>query len=157
MLRGWPIGVRVAHEPRILIVTPTKRWAGAASEVLALLVVGCLSSCTSSSKGVSSLQVSAADWNATVDRTIPDASRAARVKELGRQLAELQKSMAHELVARNQEAVALSEDYAPNMEEARQLARNFRELRRRAFAQYRDIVFAMREEVSAPEWKALVK
>jgi hypothetical protein len=92
-----------------------------------------------------------------VDRTIPDAARAAKVKALGQQLAELQRSMDSEFAELDQRAVALNARYDTPPEEARALVREYADRRRVAFARYRDLVLAMRAEVSAAEWKKLSK
>ena len=56
----------------------------------------------------------------------------------------------------NEKAVALNANYESTREEERELMAAFFEKRNSALAQYRDIIFAMRREVSAEEWKALI-
>jgi hypothetical protein len=88
---------------------------------------------------------------------VPDPARAARVKQLGRELVALQQTMAAEFSALNEQAVALNADYHATAEAATKLARDYQERRRAAFARYRDLVFAMRSEVSREEWKSLTR
>jgi hypothetical protein len=57
----------------------------------------------------------------------------------------------------NEKAVALNENYESTREEARQLVAAFFGKRNSSLTQYRDIIFAMRREVSPEEWKALMK
>jgi predicted nucleic acid-binding Zn-ribbon protein len=99
----------------------------------------------------------ASQWNATVDKHIPDAQRAGKLKQLGQQLVELQNSMSRDIAGLHEKTGALNENHESTREEARQLATGFFEKRNSALAQYRDILFAMRREVSAEEWKALMK
>jgi hypothetical protein len=115
-----------------------------------------LSCATSPEKGVT-LTEPASQWNATVEKHIPDAQRAGKLKELGQQLVELQKSISHDIAGLNGKAVALNENYESTREDARQLVVAFFEKRNSALAQYQDIIFAMRREASAAEWKALMK
>jgi hypothetical protein len=49
----------------------------------------------------------------------------------------------------------LNEKYDASNEELQQLVVEFSEKRNPKAAEYRDIIFAMRSEVSADEWKAL--
>jgi hypothetical protein len=53
--------------------------------------------------------------------------------------------------------MALNENYNATQAEMQELVGDFRETRNARFAQYRDIIFAMRSEVSADEWKHLIK
>lgn len=123
-----------------------------------LLVVGFLVSCASSPKTVPSLsEETPSQWNATVDKHIPDAKRAGKLKLYGQQLFELQDSLSRDIAGLNEKAVALNANYGATKEDARQLMAAFSEKRNTALAQYRDVIFAMRREVSAEEWKALTK
>lgn len=129
----------------------------ARSAALAACMAATLAACSSPAKRTASPGVSTAEWSTTVDRTIPDAARAAKVKALGQQLAELQRSMESEFAELDQRAVALNARYDTTPEEARAFVREFADRRRVAFARYRDLVLAMRAEVSAAEWKKLSK
>jgi hypothetical protein len=128
-----------------------------AARILAVLLAGALAACSSSPGRFSALNEASADWDAAVDRSVPDPARAARVKQLGRELVALQQTMAAELSALNEQAVALNADYQATAEDASRLSHAYQARRRDAFARYRDLVFAMRAEVSASEWKALTK
>jgi hypothetical protein len=134
----------------------TRRGAAATRWLLAAALIGCAASC-SSKHDLASLDTKAGEWDATVDRAVRDPARAARVKDLGRQLAEVQRTMAQEVTALNVKAEALNADYAATAEQARDLAGSYAAQRRAAFARYRDFVFEMRGEVTAKEWKELSK
>jgi hypothetical protein len=125
--------------------------------IAVLLAAGCLGSCASSPQKGLPLTEAASQWNATVEKHIPDAQRAHNLKQLGQQLAELQNSISREIAGMNEKAVALNENYESTREEARQVLAAFFEKRNSALTQYRDIIFAMRREVSAEEWKTLLK
>ncbi len=79
------------------------------------------------------------------------------MKALGAQLADLQRTMDREVSALNERAAALNADYAATPDQAKELARSYADQRRTAFARYRDLVFAMRREVTAAEWKEISK
>ena len=96
-------------------------------------------------------------WDATVEKHIPDAKRAANLKRLGRQLADLADAITNDIDTLNEKAKALNEKYDATAEEARQLVVEYTKMRNPAFEQYRNIIFAMRGEVSAEEWKALTE
>jgi hypothetical protein len=123
-----------------------------------LLAVGFLVSCASSPKTVPTLsKETPSQWNATVDKHIPDAKRAGKLKLYGQQLFELQDSLSRDIAGLNEEAVALNANYGSTREEARLLMADFFDKRNAALALYRDVIFEMRREVSAEEWKALTK
>ena len=125
--------------------------------IAVLLAAGCLVSCASSPEKGLPLTEAASQLNATVEKHIPDAQRASKLKQLGQQLVELQNSISRDIAGLNEKAVALNANYESTREEARQLVAAFLEKRNSALAQYRDIIFAMRREVSAEEWEALMK
>jgi hypothetical protein len=125
--------------------------------IAVLLAAGCFGSCASSPEKGLPLTEATSEWNATVEKHIPDAQRASRLKQLGQQLVELQNSISRDIAGLNKKAVELNANYESTREEARQLVADFVEKRNAALAQYRDILFAMRREVSAEEWKALMK
>jgi hypothetical protein len=125
--------------------------------IAVFLAAGCFGSCASSPGKGLPLTEAASQWNATVEKHIPDAQRASKLKQLGQQLVELQNSLSCDIAGLNEKAVALNANYESTTEEARQLVAAFFEKRSSALAQYRDIIFAMRREVSAEEYKALIK
>ena len=57
----------------------------------------------------------------------------------------------------NRKFMALNENYNATQAEVQELIGEFQETRNARFAQYRDIIFAMRREVNADEWKRLMK
>ena len=75
--------------------------------------------------------------------------------QYGQQLFALQKSLSHDIAGFNEKALELNANYDSTRDEARKMVANFVQKRNAALAQYRDIIFAMRREVSAAEWKAL--
>jgi hypothetical protein len=122
-----------------------------------VLTTGFLVSCASAPRMVPTIRETASQWNADVDKHISDAQRAGRVKQLGLQLIELQDSLASDIAGLNEKAVELNANYSATKEETRQLVAVFFEKRNAALAQYRDVVIAIRREVSAEEWKALTR
>jgi hypothetical protein len=122
------------------------------------LAFGSLMACAKAApRMVPTIKETASQWNAAVDKYIPDTQRAGKVKQLGLQLIELQDSLSSDIAVLNGKAVDLNENYGSTPEAARQLLAVFFEKRNAALAQYRDVVFAMRREVSAEEWKALIR
>ena len=94
-------------------------------------------------------------WNAAVEKTIAEPERAAKLKQLGQQLIDVSSSIQQDIEVLNQQAMALHENHDATHEELQQLVGKFSEKRNPKFVEYRDIIFAMRSEVSAEEWKAL--
>jgi len=114
-------------------------------------------SCSSAPKKVELTEETVAHWNATVEKTITEPERAAKLKDLGQQLIDVSKSITQDVEAFNQKAMLLNENYATTNEELQQLVDEFSEKRNPKFTKYRDVIFAMRSEVSAEEWKHLMK
>ena len=114
-------------------------------------------SCSSTPKKVVLTEETVAHWNTTVEKTIKEPERAAKLKDLGQQLIDVAKSIEQDIETLNQNAMALNENYDANKEDFQQLVNEFVEKRNPKFDQYRDIIFAMRSEVSAEEWKHLMK
>ncbi len=122
------------------------------------LVLALFVSCSSVPKtGLFDSDESTQDWNATVEQTIAEPQRAAKLKQLGKQLIDVSSSIQQDIAAFNQEAMALNEKYDATHEELKQLIDNLSEQRKPKYVEYRDLIFAMRSEVSADEWKALNK
>ena len=125
--------------------------------VLVPLVLALIVSCSSTPKKNALTDETVADWNATVEKIIPEPQRAAKLKELGQQMIDVSNSIQQDVKALNQKVMLLNENYAATHEELQQMVDEFSEQRNPKFAEYRDIVFAMRSEVSPEEWKALTK
>jgi len=122
------------------------------------LVLALFVSCSSSpTTGLFDSDESAQDWNAAVEKTIAEPKRAAKLKQLGQQLINVSGSIQQDIADFNQKAMALNEKYDATHEELQQLIGNLSEQRKPKYAEYRDIIFAMRSEVNADEWKALNK
>jgi hypothetical protein len=136
----------------------TTRYRKATSLISIALAIGFLVSCASSPEKVPTLSdKTASQWNATVDKHIPDVQRAGNLKQLGQKLAALQESLSRDVIELNEKTVVLNMNYDATKEEARQLIADFSVKRNAALEKYRDIIFAMRREASADEWKALTK
>jgi len=114
-------------------------------------------SCSSAPKKVSLTDETVADWNATVEKTISEPESTAKLKELGQQMIDVASSIQQDVEAFNQKAMLLNENYGATHEELQKMIDEFSEKRNPKFAEYRDIIFAMRSEVSPEEWKALTK
>ena len=114
-------------------------------------------SCSSNSAKLSPSQHTPDEWASVVDKTIPEQKRAAKVKQLGLQLIELADSATQHIEELSAKAALLNEDYGTPREELQKLFDEFVKTRKLALTKYRDIVFAMRSEVSAEEWSKLTK
>ena len=126
--------------------------------LLALPLVAVLFvSCSSSPKKVELTEATTQEWNVQVEQTIKDPQRVARLKQLGQQLIDVSASIQQDVETFNQQVMALHEDYDATHEELQKLIDEFSQKRNPKFAEYRDIIFAMRSEVSTEEWKALTK
>lgn len=137
-------------------VTPVYK----ATFLIAALVALTLSfvvSCSSTPEKVEISEATVAEWNATVDKTIQDPQRAAKLKDLGRQLIDVSEATEQDIEVLNRQFMALNENYNATQADMQELVGDFQETRNARFAQYRDIIFAMRREVSADEWKHLMK
>ena len=121
------------------------------------LAIGFIGSCAPSHTPLLPYDEAASQWDATVDKHVADPQRAGMLKKLGRQLDELQASLSADIAELNRKAVALNANYESTKDDARKLVAGFMQKRNAALAQYRDIIFAMRREVGAEEWKALME
>jgi len=119
------------------------------------LALGLVVACSSSPKSQPSKEETITDWNAKVDNLIADPQRAEKIKQLGQQLIELKNSMLNDFAQMNDKSAELNANYDTTTDEALQFFKQFEQKRKDALAQYRDLIFAMRGEVSAEEWKVL--
>lgn len=119
------------------------------------LIVALFVSCSSSPKKVELTEETSEHWNAQVEETIKDPERAAKLKKLGQQLIDVSSAIQQDIEAANKQLMALNENYDASHEEMQKILGHFSEKRNPKFIEYRDIIFAMRSEVSAEEWKAL--
>ena len=119
------------------------------------LVITLVVSCSSAPKKVELTHETTQHWNVTVEKTIAEPERATKLKQLGQQLIDVSSSIQKDIEALNQQAMALHENHSATHEELQQLIGKFSEKRNPKFDEYRDIIFAMRSEVNAEEWKAL--
>ena len=123
----------------------------------AALALSFVLSCSSTPEKVELSESTIAEWNATVDKTIENPQRAAKVKDLGAQLIDVSEATEQDIEDLNRKFMALNENYNATQAEVQELIGEFQETRNARFAQYRDIIFAMRREVNADEWKRLMK
>ncbi len=126
------------------------------AEVFVAVAIGFVVSCASSTPSMLPYDETPSQWDATVDKHIHDAQRAEKLKQLGRQLDELQEHLSADIDELKKKFTKLNENYDSTKAEMWQLVRNFEQKRNAVLAQYRDIIFAMRREVSAKEWKAMI-
>ena len=119
------------------------------------LVVAFFVSCSSSPNKVELTEETTEHWNAQVEETIKDPERSAKLKKLGQQLIDVSSAIQQDIETANQQLMALNENYDATHEELQKILGDFSEKRNPKFSEYRDIIFAMRSEVSAEEWKAL--
>lgn len=124
--------------------------------VLLAVVIGFVLSCASSPPSLLPYDEAASQWDATVDKHIHDARRAGKLKQFGRQLNDLQTSLSFDINYLNESFTELNSNYASTEDDMWQLVSSFEPKRKAALAQYRDIIFAIRQEVSAKEWKAMI-
>ncbi len=100
---------------------------------------------------------STGQWDAAVEKHVHDAARAARLKDLGHELIALGRTMRGQEAELQERAFALWSTYDATAGQARDQAESWAKRRRDDYARYRDLVFAMRREATAEEWKALVR
>ena len=112
-------------------------------------------SCSSTSEQFSFSHDTVDEWNTLVDKTIPEQERALKVKKLGTKMIELANEMTLEYENLDASFVKLNENYNTTREDVNKILGDFLETRKITFDNYRDVVFAMRSEVSAEEWKKL--
>jgi len=112
-------------------------------------------SCSSTSEQFSFSHNTVDEWNTLVDKTIPEQERALKVKKLGTKMIELANEMTLEYENLDASFVKLNENYNTTREDVNKILGDFLETRKITFDNYRDVVFAMRSEVSAEEWKKL--
>lgn len=113
-------------------------------------------SCSSSPSKVAQSEETLEHWYATVGETIDDSQRASRVKALGKQWIDLTHSIRTEVEDLNAQVIALNADYTATAADLEALVDAFVENRNPKFEQYQGLLFAIRGEVSADEWDALI-
>lgn len=96
-------------------------------------------------------------WDEQVAKAIQDPERAQRVRDLGRRLVELQDALTQDMADLNRQVAELNADYGTTREEFAPLVEAFDAKRATALQQYREVLFAMRGQTTADEWKRLTK
>ena len=121
------------------------------------LLTGMLAGCSASRDAPSPTSRGADSWVDLVDRNIADPDRARRLRALGERLGVLREAYVREAGTLDEQALALNSDYDATREEADLVMAQFASRRQAVLAEYRDVIFAMRRETSAAEWKALTR
>lgn len=137
---------------KMKMVHGTARWLVLTPVMLWLLV-----SCSATPRQIELDSAMGDDWNASVAKTIAEPQRAARLKQLGAELLAVSNSIQQDIQTLDKNLMNLNENYAASHEQYEQMVEVFSQQRKPKFDRYRDIIFAMRGEVSAAEWKALTK
>jgi len=112
-------------------------------------------SCSSTPDKISFDNETIGQWNAAVEKTIAQPQREASLKVLGQKLIDTATAIQQDVEAFNEKAIKLNQRYDASEAELQQIVVEYSDKRNQNFAEYRDIIFAMRSEVSADEWKAL--
>lgn len=134
-----------------------KQYAMSALFLSAVLALSIVVSCASSPEALVPYEGATSKWDEVIDSNIPDALRADKLKQLGHQMTDLSNAISHDVKLLNERMMALHTDYNATAEQKQKLIEGFTQKRNAAFAQYRDIIFAMRSQVSPQEWKKLTK
>ena len=124
--------------------------------VAALLASWVVVSCSSSPPRVALSEETAEEWYALVDETISEPQRAERVRELGKQLIDLTHSIQEDVKAMSGQAMELNAEYGATEADLEALIDTFAEKRSPKLQRYKDLIFALRAEVSEDEWEALL-
>lgn len=122
-----------------------------------IMAAGFALSCASPTSSILPLGDEGFQWDEEVDKHIHDAKRAEKLKELGRQLEELQKKLSLETRKLENEFIALNADYSVTKDEMRQAFKRFEQKRNESLTKYREIIFSMRQLVSSKEWEVMVE
>lgn len=97
----------------------------------------------------------AKQWDMTVEKVIAEPERAEKLKRLGHDLIDISHSIMYDVDALKVKVVALNKEYDATEAQLQTLVDDFKQKRNPKYVQYRDILFAMKSEVNAAEWKAL--
>lgn len=123
-----------------------------------VLVLVLVSSCASSKQQpeVSAQEQAVVAWNKTVKKTIPDEQRAKELMVLGEQMIAMQQKLMDDLIYLNKQAGQYFLSYHTEKADVDRLYSEFTQKKNALIEQYRDILFAMREQTSEKEWKELI-
>jgi len=97
----------------------------------------------------------AKQWDVTVEKVIAEPERAEKLKSLGHELIDVSHSIMQDVNALEVKVAALNKKYDATDLPLQTLVDDFKQKRNPKYVQYRDILFAMKSEVNAGEWKAL--
>ena len=93
----------------------------------------------------------------TINRVIKDPARAQQVSGLAGKLLDQQQSMAGDLTSTVDQFAALNTDYTASNDQYTALYSDYQSKRKAAQMKFKDDIFALRKEVSAEEWKEIIK
>jgi len=129
----------------------------AATVLFVMMALSISAACSSQSKRPPPLENIGPRWDEHVAKAIHDPARAQSVRDLGRRLIELQDALTNDMEELNRQAAELNANYEASREEFARLVVAFDAKRAEALQQYREVLFAMRGQTSADEWKLLTK
>jgi len=98
-----------------------------------------------------------AKWEAEVRKIIKDPERAEKLVGLGVQYEERAPALYAELKKLNLELMDVNRNYDSTREDYEQALGKFTEKKNEALRQYLDSLFAMRQQTTPEEWKALLR
>jgi len=98
-----------------------------------------------------------AKWEAEVRKIIKDPQRAEKVIDLGVQVEVKQRTLYEELDRLNREMMDVNRNYDSTREDYDRALGKFTEKKNEALSQYLDPLFAMRQQTTSEEWKALLR
>lgn len=116
------------------------------------------SACTSTKPGPFVLEKGdVGQWEKRVVQVVAEPERAAKLKRLGRELIVVSEAIRHDIDELGAKIATLNKKFDANGDEFREILNEFRQKRNPKYEQYRDLLFAMRGEVDAQEWKELLQ
>jgi ABC-type sulfate transport system substrate-binding protein len=96
-----------------------------------------------------------AKWEAEVRKIIKDPGRAEKVIDLGVQVEVKHRAIDEEIDRLNQEIMLVNRNYDSTREDYEQAFQKFTEKKNEAVRQYLEDLFALRQQTTPKEWKAL--
>ncbi len=116
------------------------------------------SACTSTKPGPFVLEEGdVGQWEKRVVQVVAEPERAAKLKRLGRELIVVSEAIRHDIDELGAKIATLNKKFDADGDEFREILNEFRQKRNPKYEQYRDLLFAMRGEVDAQEWKELLQ
>jgi hypothetical protein len=94
-------------------------------------------------------------WETEVREIIKDPGRAEKVIDLGVQYEAKHRAIYEEIDRYNKELLRLNRDYGSTREDYEEVFRKFTEKKNEAVREYLEGLYAMRQQTTSEEWKAL--